>query len=125
MTLCAHAGEYGSASSVREAVEILELQEVQHGIRAAASPEIMKWIAENNITLNVCPTSNVRLCRAESIKKHPIRKLFDHGIRVTINTDDLLVFDQSVSEEYLNLYREGVFSVEELEIIRLNGLSLE
>ncbi|MEI6853198.1 MAG: adenosine deaminase [Bacteroidota bacterium] len=125
MKLCAHAGEYGSAVSVRDAIEILELQEVQHGLGVATSQEIMKWIAENKIMLNVCPTSNVVLCRAESIKKHPIRKLFDHGIQVTINTDDLLVFGQSVSDEYMNLYREGVFSAEELEMIRLNGLNVE
>ena len=122
MNLCAHAGEYGTAESVRETIDLLELKQVQHGITAATSMEVMKWIRDNDIILNVCPTSNVVLCRAESIQKHPIRKLFDQGIKVTINTDDLLVFGQSVSEEYLNLYNEGVFSVEELEIIRQNGL---
>jgi adenosine deaminase len=124
MTLCAHAGEYGTAESVREAIELLELQQVQHGIGAASSPEVMKWISDNNILLNVCPSSNVALCRAESIKKHPIRKLFDHGIKVTINTDDLMIFGQSVSEEYMSLYREGVFTPDELETIRQNGLSV-
>jgi adenosine deaminase len=122
MTLCAHAGEYGTAESVREAIELLELQQVQHGIGAASSPEVLKWISDNNILLNVCPSSNVALCRAESIKKHPIRKLFDHGIKVTINTDDLMIFGQSVSEEYMSLYREGVFTPDELETIRQNGL---
>jgi len=125
MILCAHAGEYGTAESVREAIELLELQQVQHGIGAATSPEVMNWIAKHNIQLNVCPTSNVVLCRAESISKHPIRQLFDHGIKVTINTDDLLVFGNSVSEEYMDLYREGVFSAEELDQIRQNGLSFE
>ena len=124
MILCAHAGEYGSAESVREAVEVLELQQVQHGIAAATSAEVMKWLSENNILLNVCPTSNVALCRAESIKRHPIRQLFDNGIKVTINTDDLMIFGQSVSEEYLNLYREGVFTIDELDLIRLNGLNI-
>jgi adenosine deaminase len=123
MTLCAHAGEYGTAESVREAIELLELQQVQHGIGAESSSEVMKWIADNNIQLNVCPSSNVALCRVESIKKHPIRKLFDHGIKVTINTDDLMIFGQSVSEEYMNLYREGVFLPDELETIRQNGLN--
>ncbi len=122
MILCAHAGEYGTANSVRDAIELLELQQVQHGIGIAASTEVMKWISDNKILLNVCPTSNVVLCRAKSIKKHPIRTLFDHGIIVTINTDDLMVFGQSVSEEYMNLFREGVFSAEELEVIRQNGL---
>jgi adenosine deaminase len=124
MILCAHAGEYGTADSVRDVIELLELQQVQHGIGAAASPEVMKWISDNKILLNVCPTSNVVLCRAKSIKEHPVRTLFDHGIKVTINTDDLMIFGQSVSEEYMNLFREGVFSAEELEVIRQNGLSV-
>ncbi len=123
MILTAHAGEYGTAESVRKAVELLELDQVQHGIAAADSAGVMKWLADNNVILNVCPTSNVMLCRAESIAKHPIRKLYDHGVKVTVNTDDLMVFNQSVSEEYFNLYHAGVFGPEALDEIRLNGLN--
>ena len=65
------------------------------------------------------------LGRVESLAVHPIRKLYDAGVRVTINTDDILVFGQSVSEEYLNLYRAGVFTAAELDQIRQNGLSDE
>ena len=65
------------------------------------------------------------LGRVESLAVHPIRKLYDAGVRVTINTDDILVFGQSVSEEYLNLYRAGVFTTAELDQIRQNGLSDE
>jgi adenosine deaminase len=117
----AHAGEFGSADSVREAVEILELDAVQHGIGAAGSPEVMKWLAGHQIPLNVCPTSNIKLKRVRSYKTHPIRILFDHGVRVTINTDDALVFGDGVSEQYLKLYRAGVFTLEELDVIRGNG----
>ena len=53
-----------------------------------------------------------------NLTSHPIRILFDNGVRVTINTDDLMIFGQSVSEEYRNLYRAGVFSAEELDNIR-------
>lgn len=123
MVLTAHAGEYGSAESVRTAVELLELDQVQHGIAASNSEEVMKWLADNKIILNVCPTSNVILGRAKSIKKHPIRKLYDHGITVTINTDDLMIFNQSVSEEYLNLYKAGLFGIDALDEIRHNGLN--
>lgn len=123
MTLTAHAGEYGSAESVRTAVELLELDQVQHGIAAAESEEVMRWLADNKIILNVCPTSNVMLCRAESIEKHPIKKLYEHGVCVTINTDDMMVFNQSVSEEYLNLFNAGVLDAAALDEIRMNGLS--
>ena len=120
----AHAGEFGNADSVKEAVEVLELDAVQHGISAAGSPEIMKWLAARRIPLNVCPTSNIRLKRAGSFKTHPIRILFDHGVNVTINSDDALIFGDGVSEQMLKLYRAGVFSLDELEAIRVNGMKV-
>jgi adenosine deaminase len=122
LKLRAHVGELGSADDVMEAVEELELSEVHHGIAAARSDHVMKFLSDNKIRLNVCPTSNVMLKTAESYKAHPIRILYDHGIPVTINTDDLLIFNQSVSEEYMNLYRAKLMTVGELEDIRLTGL---
>jgi adenosine deaminase len=118
----AHAGEFGTAESVREAVETLGLDAVQHGIGAAGSPEVMKWLADHRISLNVCPTSNIRLKRVRSFKTHPIRILVDHGVKVTINTDDALLFGDGTSEQYLKLFRAGVFSASELDEIRQNGL---
>ena len=122
LRLKAHVGEWGDADSVQRAVEELELDEVQHGIAAAQSEAVMRFLADNRIRLNICPTSNVMLGRVESLAAHPIRKLYDAGVKVTVNTDDVLVFGQSVSEEFLSLYRAGVFTAVELDIIRLNGL---
>ncbi len=118
----AHAGEFGSAGSVRETAEILELDAIQHGIAAADSPEVMKWLAQAQLPLNICPTSNIRMQRVRRYCSHPIRTLFDHGVIVTINTDDVTAFGDGVSEQYLKLLKAGVFSREELEIIRKNGL---
>ena len=123
LKLKAHAGEFGDAESVRKAVETLELEEVQHGIGAADSPDVMRWLASNSIRLNVCPESNIKLKRVRSYKTHPIRILFDHGVKVTVNSDDALLFRAGVSEQFLRLYRSGLFSTGELETIRLNGLS--
>jgi len=118
----AHAGEFGNADSVRKAVELLELDEVQHGIGAAESPDIMKWLSQKGISLNVCPESNISLKRVKSYKTHPIRILFDHGVKVTVNTDDVMLFDAGNSEQFLKLYKSGLFSAEELDVIRMNGL---
>ena len=92
------------------------------GIAAAESTAVMNWLADNRIRLNICPTSNVMLGAVADLKSHPIRRLYDHGVEVTINTDDLTIFGQSVSDEYLNLYRAGVFTPDELEEIRLGSL---
>ncbi|WP_417309176.1 hypothetical protein [Devosia sp.] len=123
LRLKAHVGEWGTADDVWQAVEELGLDEVQHGIAAAQSPAVMRFLADHRIRLNICPTSNVMLGRVESIAKHPIRTLFDAGVIVTVNTDDVLVFGSSVSEEFIRLHQAGVFSAAELNQIRLNGLT--
>ncbi|WIV12723.1 adenosine deaminase [Proteiniborus sp. MB09-C3] len=122
LKLRAHAGEFGDADSVREAVEELELDEVQHGIAVAKCKNTTRWLAENNITLNICPASNIILSRSQDYKTHPIRTLFDSGVRVTINTDDILIFDVSISRMFLDFYKDNIFTVYELNEIRQNGL---
>lgn len=120
--LCAHAGEFGNAESVRSTVEVLNLQYVQHGIAAANAPDIMQWLADRKVQLNICPSSNVALHRVPSLREHPARRLFDHGVRITLNTDDLMIFGQSIVDEYFNCYSSGLFTARELDIIRVQGL---
>lgn len=122
LRLIAHVGEFGTADDVMEAVEELELDEVHHGIAAAKSPFVTRWLADHQIQLNICPSSNVMLNVVDDYANHPIQTLFRAGIPVTINTDDLLIFNQTISQEYLNLYEAGTLTTEELEQIRLIGL---
>ena len=119
----AHVGEFGDADDVMRYAEELELDQIQHGIAAAESPQIMKWLAKHGVQLNVCPTSNIMLSNTKDYATHQIRNLFDHGIPVTINTDDLLIFGATASQEYLNLYDAGLMTAGELNIIRETGLS--
>ena len=122
LRLKAHAGEWGTAKDVRTAVEELELDEVQHGITAAGDESVIRFLAENKIRLNITPTSNVLLGRVADMAEHPIGKLYRSGIDVTINSDDVLIFDSDVSKEYLQLYEAQCLTAEELENIRKNGL---
>ena len=123
LKLKAHAGEFGGAERVRESVEVLGLHEVQHGIAAAESVDVMGWLSRNRIRLNVCPSGNVLLGAVVSLAAHPIRVLVDNGVEVTVNTDDPMIFGQSVSREYLNLYRAGVFTAGELNAIRVASIA--
>lgn len=118
----AHAGEFGDADSVIEAVEELELDSVQHGIGAAGSIGAMQWLADHRIRLNVCPASNIRLKRCTSYKTHPIRRLFDEGIRVALGSDDVMVFGSGITEQMHRLLKAKVFNAEEMEVIRRNGM---
>ena len=117
-----HVGESGPAEDVMRAVEVLGLSEVHHGINAVTSKEVVRFLADNRIQLNVCPSSNVMLGYASGYKEHPIKTLFENGVKVTINTDDLLIFDSSIENEYLLLYRAGALSAVQLDEIRKNGL---
>jgi len=122
LRLKAHVGEWGTADDVWRAVDLLELDEVQHGIAASASPQVMRALADAGVRLNICPTSNVKLGRVPSLREHPIRVLFDAGVTVTINTDDPLIFGCTLSGEFLALYRAGVMTAQELDVIRLAAL---
>jgi len=122
LKLKVHAGEFHDYKNVKKAIEILEVDEIQHGIGADSSEYIMDLIKERNIKLNICPSSNYILGVVRDMSKYPARRLFDKGILLTINTDDLLLFDSGVSEEYLFLFRLGLFSADELNEIRKNSL---
>ena len=122
LRLKAHVGEWGTADDVRRAVECLELDEVQHGIAAAKDASVIRFLADNRIRLNITPSSNYLLGRVKNMKTHPIAKLYRSGIDVTINSDDVLIFDSDVSKEYLRLYQCGCLTAEELDVIRKNGL---
>lgn len=122
LRLKAHVGEWGTAGDVRRAVEELELDEVQHGIAAVQDESVVHFLADNHIRLNITPSSNVLLGRVPSLSDHPIGRLYRSGVDVTINSDDILIFDSDVSKEYLRLYEAGCLSAEELDHIRQNGL---
>jgi len=79
-------------------------------------------LVDHSIRLNVTPSSNVKLGRVKDMKNHPIQKLYRAGVDVTINSDDILIFDSDVSKEYLRLYENETLKAEELDDIRMNGL---
>jgi len=122
MKLKAHVGEFAGPELISETLDLLHLDEIQHGITAAHSETLMQRLKRDGIRLNVCPTSNVALGVVSDMTQHPIRILVDDGVRVTVNSDDPTIFGKSVSEEYLALFDCGLFSAEELDAIRVEGL---
>jgi len=119
--LKAHAGEFGPASSVREAVERLGVRRVQHGIRAVDDPEVVALLVREQVTLDITPISNVKLRSVPSMREHPLRKLMAAGVRCTISTDDPLVFGNSLTDEYVALATEAGFTRAELVQLARNG----
>lgn len=119
-----HAGEQLGADYIKECILDFNPKQIQHGIHIVEDREVMNLAKEKGIVFNVCPTSNVVLGYAKSIKEHPIKVMVEYGLKVTINTDDLLFFDSDINDEYIKLYKEEVLSIDQLDNIRKFGLSL-
>lgn len=97
---CAHAGESSGPDGVRDALELLGAERIDHGIRAVEDAALVADLAARGTPLDVCPTSNVRLGVVASLAAHPIEALRVAGVQVSINTDDPLLFGMSVAAEY-------------------------
>ncbi len=109
----AHAGEEGPPAYVREAVELLGVERVDHGIRAVEDPALLALLVERGIPLTVCPLSNVRLRAVPDLAAHPIRALLEAGVQVTVNSDDPAYFGGYVAANYAALLPLG-FSAADL-----------
>jgi len=96
---CAHAGESSGPEGVRDAIEILGAERIEHGIRSVEDPALVAELARRQIPLGVCPTSNVRLGTVPTLAAHPLGKLLAAGVRVSINTDDPLLLHTDLTTE--------------------------
>ncbi len=125
-----HAGEIGGPEKIREAVELLGVERIGHGIAAINAPALMDVLADRRIALEVCPQSNVRtgalalqLRRPDvSIEDHPLPTLFRHGIPVVLSTDDPAMFHTTLLEEYEHAHRIGMT---ESELLRMAQMSFD
>lgn len=122
-----HAGEIGGPEEIWEAIEVLGVERIGHGIAAVHDPALMDLLAERKIPLEICPASNARtgalakqLGVGEArIEQHPLPFLFRHGIPVVISTDDPAMFHTSLNEEYENAGRMGLREDELRRMVRM------
>ena len=119
----AHAGEAAGPESLWGAIRSLQVERIGHGVRAGEDEELLAYLAETQIALEVCPLSNVRTGVVKSIDEHPVRRLFERGLFITVNTDDPKMFGNSLAEEYQLLEERLGFSRPELRTLILNAIS--
>ena len=122
LRLVCHAGETTDAASVWEALEI-GAERIGHGIRAIEDPALVAHLAEKKIPLEICITSNVRTGAVGSVKEHPVRRLYDAGVPIILNTDDPALFECTLTGEYEVARREFGFTEEEIEGLKDNSVS--
>lgn len=121
LRVVAHAGETGGAGSVRGALDALGAERIGHGVQSLEDAELIERLRRDGTPLEVCPQSNYRLGIVKSGEPHPIRALFDAGVRCTVNSDDPAMFETDVNREYLTLAQQG-FSEDELWQLNLDTL---
>jgi adenine deaminase len=101
LKLVAHAGEEGPPSYIYEALDLLKVDRVDHGVRSIEDPALVTRLADSRVALTVCPLSNLKLCVFDDLTKHTLKALLDKGVAVTVNSDDPAYFGGYVNANYL------------------------
>mgnify|MGYP005806537061 CR=1 FL=1 len=116
-----HAGEADGKDSILSAINF-KTKRIGHGVRCIEDNETLNIIKKNNITLEVCPTSNIQTGIFENYYDHPIKKLYDMNVLVTINVDNMTVSNIDLTQEYEKLVKIFNLNIEDLKKINLNAI---
>ncbi|MCE0721663.1 MULTISPECIES: adenosine deaminase [Legionella] len=119
----AHAGEEGPAAYITEALDLLKVSRVDHGVRCLEDMELVARLQKQQIPLTVCPLSNIKLCVFKTMNEHPIQKMLNMGLAVTINSDDPAYFSGYIEENYRAV--ADTFQLTPQELIQLARNSIQ
>lgn len=119
--LVAHAGEEGDASYIWEAINLLHVDRIDHGVRCDEDEKLLEYLKQNKIPLTVCPLSNTKLKAVKSMKNHNILKLLKKGLHVTVNSDDPVYFGGYLNENYEALVKDLDMNEDELKKLIQNS----
>ncbi|KWR81327.1 MULTISPECIES: adenosine deaminase [Pseudomonas] len=118
----AHAGEEGPPQYIWEALDLLKVERIDHGVRAIEDERLMQRIIDEQIPLTVCPLSNTKLCVFEHMGQHNILAMLERGVKVTVNSDDPAYFGGYVSENFQALYEHLGMTKEQAQRLAQNSL---
>lgn len=119
----AHAGEEGSADYVWEAIDILNIKRIDHGNNALQDPDLVTEIIKRDLALTVCPLSNKALQVVPDLKEHPLKKMMEMGLKVTVNSDDPAYFGGQVNQNYTEIHRALNLSKKDLYELAKNSFA--
>jgi adenine deaminase len=117
----AHAGEEGPAQNVRDSINLLGVSRIDHGVRSIDDEELLKELARLHLPLTVCPLSNLKLKVVDDLKDHPLKKLLDKGIMVTVNSDDPAYFGGYLVQNYVETAASLELSKEDILKLAANS----
>ena len=118
----AHAGEEGPPEYVWEALDLLKVSRIDHGVRAAEDPRLIARLIEEQIPLTVCPLSNTKLRVFDDMSQHNILQLLEQGVKVTVNSDDPAYFGGYVTENFMALHESLGMTEEQARRLAQNSL---
>jgi adenosine deaminase len=118
----AHAGEEGPPAYIVEALDLLKVARIDHGVRCEEDPALVDRLVRERVPLTVCPLSNVRLCVYKNIEQHNLKRLLDRGLCVTVNSDDPAYFGGYVVANYLAVQRGLGLSRQDIQTLALNSI---
>jgi adenosine deaminase len=121
LNVTVHAGEAYGPESIHQALHWAGAHRIGHGVRLREDDDLLEYVRDHRIPLEMCPTSNVQTGAVDSIEEHPIREYFDRGLRVTVNTDNRLMSDTTMTQELALLVEHLGFDLEEIKKLLLNG----
>ena len=119
--IVAHAGEEGPASYIWEALELLDVDRIDHGVRCQEDEKLMEYLKDKQIPLTVCPLSNLRLCVIDDMKQHNIVSLLEAGLLVTVNSDDPTYFGGFLNANFEALVEALSISEETIKALAVNS----
>jgi adenosine deaminase len=117
----AHAGEEGPPAYIWEALDLLKIKRIDHGVRALEDEKLMERIIKEKIPLTVCPLSNLKLCVFNKLSDHNLKKLLHRGVKVTINSDDPAYFGGYANQNYIETAEALDLSNDELKTLAVNS----
>jgi len=118
----AHAGEEGPASYVYEALDVLKVVRIDHGNHSLDDTKLVERLAKEQIPLTVCPLSNLKLKVIKNLTDHPLKKMMDAGLLVTVNSDDPAYFGGYVGDNYFEIANALNFSESDLKLLAANSI---
>ena len=118
----AHAGEEGPPEYIWEALDLLKVSRIDHGVRAAEDPRLIARLIDEQIPLTVCPLSNTKLRVFEDMSQHNILQLLEQGVKVTVNSDDPAYFGGYVTENFMALHESLGMTEQQARRLAQNSL---
>jgi adenosine deaminase len=117
----AHAGEASGPESIHEALHYINANRIGHGTRLRENGDLLNYVNDHRIPLEMCITSNLQTKAVSSYERHPIKSYLDYGIRVTLNTDNRLISKTTLTDEYMKAIEIYHFDLDEVRMVILNG----